>query len=144
MLGGIVHDEPVQCNEQEYARFEASPGQTYQSYVQPFIDEAVGYLRTGSDGLCEFCQSANGDQFGRCFSVYYTYIWRELGILCGFILVVYLATWLRFKGTNPFKKPMMRSTQKKAGEVLALRVSYIKRTQRIGGFVLATVEREQR
>lgn len=118
MLGAIVHNEPVQCNEQEFARFPAPPGQTCQSYVQSFIDEAGGYVRTGSDGLCEFCQFATGDQFARGFSVYYSHIWRDFGIFCAFILfnyaVVYFATYLRFKGTNPFKKLMAKKSQKKA------------------------------
>ncbi|KAK5044842.1 hypothetical protein LTR84_010380 [Exophiala bonariae] len=119
MLGAIVHAEPVQCNEQEFARFPAPPGQTCQSYVQPFIDEAGGYVQTASDGLCEFCQFANGDQFARGFSVYYSNIWRDFGIFCAFIIfnyaVVYFATYLRFKGTNPFKKIMAKKAQKKSG-----------------------------
>lgn len=118
MLGAIVHNEPVLCNEQEYARFPAPPGQTCQSYVQPFIDQAGGYVRTASDGLCEFCQFANGDQFARTFSVYYSNIWRDFGIFCAFIVfnyaVVYFATYLRFKGTNPFKKIMAKRAQKKS------------------------------
>ncbi len=58
-----------------------------------------------SDGLCEFCQYATGDEFGRGFSVYYSHIWRDFGVFCAFIAfnyaVVYFSTYLRFNVRNP-------------------------------------------
>ncbi|KIX03509.1 uncharacterized protein Z518_07062 [Rhinocladiella mackenziei CBS 650.93] len=112
ILGAIIHNQPVQCNRSEFARFSAPPGQTCQSYTQNFISQAGGYVQVASDGLCEFCQYATGDQFGRGFSVYYSHIWRDFGIFCAFILfnyaVVYFATWLRFNGKNPLKKVLIK------------------------------------
>lgn len=106
-LGAAIHDQPVVCSENEFARFPAPGGQTCDSYVQPFIEQAGGYVQTGADGLCEFCQYANGDEFGASFSVYYSNIWRDFGIFCAFIgfnfVAVYVATWFRFRGKNPFK-----------------------------------------
>lgn len=79
---------------------------------------AGGYVQTGADGLCEFCQYATGDQFGQSFSVSYSHIWRDFGIFIGFIMfnyaVVYLATFLRFKAKNPFKAVMMKRKQRMA------------------------------
>lgn len=107
MLGAAIHKQPVQCMENEFARFEAPPNMSCQEYVQPTIQQAGGYVQTGADGLCEFCQYATGDEFGRSFSVYYSNIWRDFGIFCGFIAfnygITYVATWLRFKGKNPVK-----------------------------------------
>lgn len=104
-LGAVIHDQPLECNDSEFARFKAPDGQTCEEYAQPFIREAGGYVQTGGDGFCEFCQYANGDEYGRSFSVYYRNIWRDFGIFCGFIVfnyaVVFVATWLRFKGRNP-------------------------------------------
>ena len=75
--------------------------------MQAYVSQAGGYVQTGADGLCEVCQYATGDEFGRQFSVYYYNIWRDFGIMWAFIgfnfAVVFLATWLRFKGKNPFK-----------------------------------------
>ncbi|KAF4336765.1 ATP-binding protein multidrug cassette transport [Fusarium beomiforme] len=106
-LGAAIHDQPVRCDQGEFARFEPPSGQSCDEYVKPFIQRAGGYVRTGSDGYCEFCQYATGDQFGASFSVYYRNIWRDFGIFCAFIAfnyaVVYLATWMRFRGKNPFK-----------------------------------------
>lgn len=116
MLAVIIHDQPVRCNQGEFARFAAPPGQTCQSYTQEFITQAGGYIQVGADGLCEFCQYATGDQFGRGFSVYYSNIWRDFGICLAFIIfnyaVVYFSTAMRFKGKNPFKAVMMKRKQK--------------------------------
>jgi ABC-type multidrug transport system permease subunit len=113
-LGATVHNEPVNCGKNEFARFTPPSGQTCAEYLRPYIAQAGGYVQTAVDGSgqCEFCQYANGDEFGRSFSVYYKNIWRDFGIFCGFIVfnyaVVYLATWLRFRGKNPFKGLMMK------------------------------------
>ena len=111
-LGAAIHNQPVRCKPEEFARFTPPDGQTCSEYLQPYIQQAGGYVQTGANGICEFCQYENGDEFGMGFSVYYSNIWRDFGIFCGFILfnyaVVFLATWLRFKGKNPFKALMMK------------------------------------
>lgn len=115
-LGVAIHDQPVMCQTGEFARFAAPPGQTCDTYVAPYISQAGGYVQTAADGMCEFCQYATGDQFGTQFSVFYDNIWRDFGITCAFIgfnyAVVYFATWLRFKGKNPFKGFMMKRRNK--------------------------------
>ncbi|OAQ66351.1 ABC transporter [Pochonia chlamydosporia 170] len=103
-LGAAIHDQPVKCADNELARFSPPAGQSCQGYAGPFIKQAGGYVQNGSGGMCEFCQYATGDEFGKGFSVYYDHIWRDFGIFCGFIAfnygVIYFATWLRFKGGN--------------------------------------------
>ncbi|GAB0138464.1 hypothetical protein EsDP_00006699 [Epichloe bromicola] len=115
-LGAAIHDQPVECADKEFARFSPPPGLSCQEYTESFIQQAGGYVRQGADGLCEFCQYATGDEFGRGFSVYYENLWRDFGIFCGFIVfnyaVIYLSTWLRFEGKNPFKGMLAK---KKAG-----------------------------
>ncbi|KAL2760222.1 hypothetical protein ACRALDRAFT_2024250 [Sodiomyces alcalophilus JCM 7366] len=112
-LAAAVHGQPVECARDELARFDAPDGMSCDEYVQPYIEQVgMGYVRTGGDGMCEFCQYATGDEFGRTFSVYYRNIWRDFGIFCGFIAfnyaVVYFATWLRFRGRNPLKGVLAR------------------------------------
>lgn len=111
-LAVAIHEQPVVCQTGEFARFSAPPGQTCNSYVQSYIQQAGGYVQTGANGICEYCQYANGDQFGTQFSVYYSNIWRDFGIMCAFIgfnyAVVYAATWMRFRGKNPFKAIMAK------------------------------------
>jgi len=118
-LGVAIHDQPVVCKTNEFARFNAPPGQTCQSYAGPYIAEAGGYVQTGLNGICEFCQYANGDQFGKNFSVSYGHRWRDLGIFVAFILfnyaVVYFSTFLRFRGKNPLKEPVRKLLEKRKG-----------------------------
>lgn len=107
-LGVTIHDQPVRCDTGEFARFAPPNGSSCEEYVGPYVSQAGGYVQTGEGGLCEFCQYATGDEFGKGFSVEYGHIWRNFRIFCGFIAfnyaVVFLATWLRFKGKNPFKR----------------------------------------
>lgn len=70
-LGVAVHGLEVRCGQQEFARFAAPPGQTCQSYTQSYIKQAGGYVQNGSDGLCEFCQYATGDEFVSTFRSYH-------------------------------------------------------------------------
>ncbi|CAJ2505166.1 Uu.00g125600.m01.CDS01 [Anthostomella pinea] len=119
-LATAIHNQPVRCDAGEFARFLAPPGQTCDTYVGAYISQAGGNVTTGADGLCEFCQYANGDQFGRQFSVYYSHIWRDFGIVCGFIVfnyfVVYVATFLRFRGRHPLKGFLTNMKAKKANK----------------------------
>lgn len=116
-LGVAIHNQPVVCMESEFARFSAPPGQTCQSYTQAFIAQSGGYVQVGPDGLCEFCQYATGDQFGQGFSISYSNHWRDFGVVCAFILfnyaVVYLATYLRFRGKNPLKGTITKMMERK-------------------------------
>ncbi|KAL6855609.1 ATP-binding cassette transporter snq2 [Amphichorda felina] len=116
-LGAAIHKQPVECADNELAKFDPPPGKTCEEYAGPYTEQAGGYVRTGAGGMCEFCQYANGDQFGRGFSVYYSHIWRDFGIFCAFIVfnyaVVYFATWLRFKGKNPIKSFMVKRAASK-------------------------------
>lgn len=118
-LAVAVHAQPVVCSRDELARFSPPPGETCASYAGAFVSGAGGYLQDAVDGsgMCEYCQYQTGDEFGATFSVYYSNIWRDFGIVCAFILfnffVVYFATFLRFRGKNPFKGVLGRMKAKK-------------------------------
>lgn len=114
-LGASIHDQPVQCADNEFARFDPPPDQSCDDYTQSFISQSGGYVQTSANGTCEFCQFATGDEFGRSFNVFHHNIWRDFGIFVGFIIfnyaVVYVATWLKFKGKNPFKAIMAKRSK---------------------------------
>ena len=80
-----LHGRPVICASNEFARFPPPPGQTCQSYTQAFIAQAGGYVQNGSDGLCEFCQYANGDEFLAGFNIFYSKKWFYWGVSCIFL-----------------------------------------------------------
>jgi ATP-binding cassette, subfamily G (WHITE), member 2, SNQ2 len=106
-LAVATHDLPVVCQTTEFARFTPPAGQTCQEYTRQQTTVMGGYVQTGLDGLCELCQYKTGDEFSRGFNVYYSHIWRDFGIFIGFVVfnfsIVYLSTYLRFRGKNPLK-----------------------------------------
>lgn len=116
-LATAIHNQPVYCDTGEFARFQPPPGLSCDDYVNSYIAQAGGSVTTGADGFCEFCQYATGDEFGSQFSVYYSNIWRDFGIVCGFIVfnyaVVYFATFLRFRGKNPLGGVLAKLKQKR-------------------------------
>lgn len=123
-LATAIHEQPVNCKPSEFARFQPpNDGSTCLSYIMNGTDSVSGYESiSGSYSLpmggyvdnpkatfpdfCQYCQYSTGDEFGDQFSVYYTNIWRDFGIVCAYIVfnyaVVYFATYLRFRGRNPF------------------------------------------
>ncbi|MCJ1435794.1 hypothetical protein MMC27_005169 [Xylographa pallens] len=106
-LGVAVHDIQVVCQDAEFARFSAPPGQTCQSYTQPYIAQAGGYVQVGAGGICEFCQYATGDQFAAGFNVYYSHKWLDYGVFWIFILfnfgMVFFCSWLYLGGITKIK-----------------------------------------
>lgn len=106
-LSVAVHNRPVICAPNEFARFPPPPGQSCQSYSQSFIEKAGGYVQNGTDGLCEFCQYANGDEFAAGFNVYYKNRWEDYGVFLAFCIfnfaVVFLCSWLYLGGWKRIK-----------------------------------------
>lgn len=72
LLALVTHGVPVECAENELAKFYPPPGLSCQAYAGPYIAEAgAGYVTELTGGLCGFCQYANGDEFAAGFNVYY-------------------------------------------------------------------------
>lgn len=123
LLSVAVHNRPVVCATNEFARFAPPPGQTCQSYTQAFIAQAGGYVQNGTDGLCEFCQFANGDEFAAGFNVYYSNKWLDYGVFwayCAFnFMIVFACSWLYLGGMKKIKRAFSPATrrQKKAAQV---------------------------
>ena len=117
-LGVATHDRPVRCSSTEVARFPSPPGTTCDSYTAPYIAQAGGYVQTGADGLCEFCQYANGDEFARGFNVYYDHKWRDYGIFWAFCIfnfvVVFAASWLYLGGVKNLRRRFSKAGKEQA------------------------------
>ena len=120
LLGGLlsvaVHGRPVICASNEFARFPAPPGQTCQSYTEAFIAQAGGYVQNGSDGLCEFCQYATGDEFAAGFNIFYSDKWFYYGVFWAFVvfnfMVVFLCSWLYLGGMQSIRKSLSPAARK--------------------------------
>ena len=115
-LGVAAHGQPVHCASNEFARFRPPPGQTCLAYTSDFIKRAGGYVQNGTDGFCEFCQYANGDEFNAGFNVYYKDKWLDYGVFwafCGFnFLVVFAASWLYLGGMKTIRDSISPTARK--------------------------------
>ncbi|KAI4177704.1 MAG: hypothetical protein LQ343_000167 [Gyalolechia ehrenbergii] len=120
-LGVAVHDRPVRCATSEMARFPAPPSQTCESYTQDFIAMAGGYVQTSANGICEFCQYSNGDEFARGFNVKYSQKWLDYGVIfayCGFnFAIVFVASWLYLGGTRKIANLFSAKARKQQKEL---------------------------
>ncbi|KAL8703657.1 MAG: hypothetical protein Q9201_003169 [Fulgogasparrea decipioides] len=120
-LGVAVHNRPVICEDSELARFSAPPGQTCETYTQAFIAQAGGYVQTGANGICEFCQYKNGDEFARGFNVYYSEKWEDYGVFFAFcvfnFIVVFVASWLYLGGTKSISRLFHAKARKREKEM---------------------------
>ena len=115
-LSVATHGRPVVCSTQEFARFAPPPGQTCQSYTAAFIAQAGGYVQNGSNGLCEFCQYATGDEYAAGFNVFYKNKWLDYGVFwafCGFnFSVVFVCSWLYLGGLEKIKRAFSPAARK--------------------------------
>lgn len=118
LLAAVTHGVPVVCATTEFARFAAPPGETCQSYTAAYIKEAGGYIQNGSDGLCEFCQYANGDEFAAGFNVFYKHIWRDYGFFWAYICfnfaVVFFCSWLYLGGARKIRGTLSGKKRREA------------------------------
>jgi ATP-binding cassette subfamily G (WHITE) protein 2 (SNQ2) len=125
MLTAVTHNVPVDCSEDEFARFSAPPGQTCASYTDDFVRQYGGYVNVGADGLCEYCQYANGDEFVATFNVYYRNKWRDYGLQWLYIAfnfaVVFFCSWLYLGGAKKIGKFFSPKARKQAREERVVR-----------------------
>ncbi|KZF21113.1 hypothetical protein L228DRAFT_222166 [Xylona heveae TC161] len=123
LLEGFVavatHGIPINCSQSEYARFTPPAGQTCEQYTRGFVRAVGGYVRE-VDGMCMFCQYANGDQFAAGFNAFYSHKWRDYGIFFAFcifnFMVVFFCSWLMLKGGHRLKSRIRSASNKEKVE----------------------------
>lgn len=123
-LGVATHGRRVVCSSSELARFPPPPGQTCQSYVDPYIAQAGGYVQDGANGLCEFCQYATGDEFAASFNVFYSKKWLDYGVFWGFcifnFIMVFVCSWLYLGGLKQIRSALSPTERKHRKEAAKL------------------------
>lgn len=116
MLALVTHNIPIQCEMEELARFSPPPGQSCESYTSQYIQQAGGYVETLSDGLCGFCQYANGDEFAASFNIFWRNEWRDLGLFWAYLIfnafIIFLASYLMLGGGEKFKRYLSPKARK--------------------------------
>ncbi|KAL0959811.1 hypothetical protein HGRIS_011492 [Hohenbuehelia grisea] len=100
LVGQALGHRAVTCSPLEIVRVDPPLGQTCGQYFKQYIAMAGGYLQnTNATSACGFCAFATTDEFlGLNSNVFYSHRWRNVGLLCVYILFnlfsVYMLTYL--------------------------------------------------
>ncbi|ONH74626.1 Multidrug resistance protein CDR1 [Pichia kudriavzevii] len=99
VLGAGVGDTPLVCSSKEIVYFAPPKGETCTTYIQPYIDEAGGYLVDSErEGYCGFCTASNTNAYLKSVHVEYSKRWQNWGIFICFIAInnifMFLFYWL--------------------------------------------------
>ncbi|KAJ5151568.1 hypothetical protein N7492_009863 [Penicillium capsulatum] len=99
MLGEVLWDVKVTCDESEYVTFLAPWGQTCGEYMADFLASKPGYLLdSNATGSCSFCQYSTGADYAKTFNIQEKYYsWRDTGITALFCITSYALVFLMMK-----------------------------------------------
>jgi ABC-type multidrug transport system permease subunit len=98
VLAATLKDIAVRCTQAESTLYNAPPGQTCQSYTQPFIQSSgMGYVSTLANGTCAYCPYADGNEYLATLNTKPNEQWRDFGIFLVFTIsnwaLVYFFIW---------------------------------------------------
>ena len=130
-LGVILHDVPVICDDVEFARFSPPSGMSCANYTSQFVQMVGGYVQE-TNGVCEFCQYANGDQYvsvlvsrawgladlgqAASINIFYANKWEDFGIFCAYVgfnmAIIFLCSWLYLAGGAKIRAALSPTARK--------------------------------
>ncbi|KAI5121205.1 hypothetical protein M0805_006006 [Coniferiporia weirii] len=95
LLGQAIGHQEINCATQELVKVSPLSGQTCSQFLSAYMSTAGGYVQNpDATSDCLFCSSRTTDQFLEAsFNIFYSHHWRNLGILCAFILFNIAATY---------------------------------------------------
>ncbi|KAL4248575.1 ABC transporter superfamily protein [Abortiporus biennis] len=87
ILGQAIGHKPIQCSAVEYVSVDPPSGQSCAQYLNPFINNAGGYLTNpDATSACQYCAFATTDQYLLTnFNIQYSHHWRNFGLFWVFI-----------------------------------------------------------
>lgn len=93
MLSTGLANADVVCRAKEFLVFSPPLGQTCESYMEPFISTAGGYLGSQTtDTECHFCSVSETNTFLHSVNSYFSQRWRNYGIFASFIVINVILT----------------------------------------------------
>lgn len=86
-MGISFHDRPVRCSFEEFNILEPPQGLSCGEFLDPFVEAATGYVNNpNATSSCEYCVFRVGDEYLATVGASYSYIWRNVGFMCAFIV----------------------------------------------------------
>ncbi|KAK9472159.1 ABC-2 type transporter-domain-containing protein [Dipodascopsis tothii] len=87
LLGAILHDKPIVCEENQFSIFQPVPGMTCGDYAGEFADISGGYINNlDATANCQYCRYEIGDSWLSTVNIKYAYHWRNIGLLCAYLI----------------------------------------------------------
>lgn len=101
-ISGIVstqlHGRPVTCSVDEISILDPPPGQTCGEYFADYAKTAPGQLKNpDATTSCAYCSLRVADQYLAGSDIFYADRWRNLGIVCAFIVFNMAVTVLAYR-----------------------------------------------
>ena len=94
VLSSVLHNVPVDCAENETAKFSPPSGLTCGEYAGAFV-ESVGsnLLNPGATDICQVCQLTSGDQYLAQLHIKPSDKWRNFGVFLAFVVSNYMLVY---------------------------------------------------
>lgn len=104
VLAATLNGIPVQCSEQETAKFDTPNGETCQAYAGAYAASAGGYvMNPDATSGCQYCTYSSGNDYLASLNISASDKWRDFGIFLVFVctnwmLVYFFIYTVRVKG----------------------------------------------
>ncbi|KAG0364544.1 ABC-2 type transporter-domain-containing protein [Gamsiella multidivaricata] len=98
-----LHDVRVRCEGDEFSVFNTPAGQTCGQYAASFMQAATGYINNPNDtSNCQYCEYSYGQDFYQGLSMDFAYRWRNLGIMCIYLVfnIIIVVVGIRYLKWN--------------------------------------------
>ncbi|KAF7198131.1 ABC multidrug transporter atrI [Pseudocercospora fuligena] len=86
MASTMLHDRQVSCSQDEINQFQPPSGQTCGAYMQPYLQQAPGYLlNPDASSDCQYCSISVADTFLAGSEIYWSERWRNFGLMWAYV-----------------------------------------------------------
>ena len=97
MMGNFIHDQPVQCEPDEFNVLYPPSGMSCDDYLGDFswtFDKAppesrTGYYEQGPNGTCRYCMMRHGEDYLQSILLDSSHRYRDIGFIIAYIAFNY-------------------------------------------------------
>lgn len=138
ILGVVINNQPVRCNAREFNYITPPSGQDCATYLANFTtslsgpDLGTGYYEDAPDGSCGYCQYRKGNDYLTSIELSADNIYRNIGIICAYIVFnlllcfalfyffrIFKASSLFGKKASSVAQPAVKTAEEKVDETSA-------------------------
>lgn len=87
LVAAFLHGRKVTCATKELATLDPPSGDTCYQYLENYLEVAGGYVANpNATSNCEICSYSNADAYLATIGVKYSYVWRNVGFFCVYVI----------------------------------------------------------